>query len=203
MPSLEKGQHVPLNVTQESQHRIFVGLGWDPADRPGLIGRAATALGLSRRAPYHDLDLSCFFYDAAGNLIGEVGSAPDKATDLSGRIYHSGDNVEGIGEGDDEQISVELKDLPAEIHHLVFTASIKSGHRFADIKSPEIRLVDGYSGHEFLKVRLGEEDGATLPAFTFVHLYRDGNGWVVHYVGAYECGIKPEIVKRYPAAALS
>ncbi|MCB1563393.1 MAG: hypothetical protein KDJ75_07460, partial [Alphaproteobacteria bacterium] len=62
----------------------------------------------------------------------------------------------------------------------------KSGHTFGEINAPEIRLVDGYSGYEFLKVHLGEEEGAAaLPAFIFVHLYRDGEGWMVRHVGEY------------------
>jgi stress response protein SCP2 len=192
MPSLEKGQHAPLNVTQEAQHRIFVGLGWDPFEDRGRLSRFLRFLGF--RAPHHDLDLSCFIYDSDGTLIGEISSESGKAADFSGRIYHSGDNVEGIGEGDDEQISVEFKNLPTKIHQLLFTASIKGDHTFDEVRSPEIRLVDGYSGHEFLKVSLGKEDGAAFPAFTFVHLYRDGEGWIVRYVGEYGENASAEIL---------
>ena len=181
MTSLQKGIKTPLNVTQEAKHRVFVGLGWDPKEKAGIGEKIGALIG--GKETHHDLDLSCFYYDADKNYLGVVTAADANLhSDPSGTIYHSGDNVEGIGEGDDEQVSVELKDLPPEIHHIVFKASIKSGHTFNDVASPEIRLCDGYTGHCFLDVSL-LDNHADQDAFIFVRLYRDGDGWRVHHIG--------------------
>ncbi len=182
MSKLQKNEITKLNVTQKSRHRIFVGLGWDPNDKVGLLDKAKAIAG--RRALHHDLDLSCYIFDAEKNCLEHVYA--DRHSDESGQVYHSGDNIEGIGGGDDEQISVELKNLPAHIHSIVFVASIKNGHVFSEINSPEIRIGDGYSGRNFLSQDLSEDEGGEKSGFIFVRIYRDENdGWMLHYIGRY------------------
>ena len=174
-----QNNHRPLNVTQQARHRVFVGLGWDPNQKKSLMDRAREILGRTIKSG-HDLDLSCFLYDKSGGFIESVSVHSGREIDATGHIYHSGDNREGIGEGDDEQISVELKDLDANIHHIVFCASIKSAHIFGDIKSPEIRLGDGYSNHTFLRAPLDQPEGKDKSAFAFARIYRDGgDGWLI------------------------
>lgn len=179
MAKLEKGSSAPLNVTQQAKHRVFVGLGWNPKLKSGIIESAREMMGGPKT--WHDLDLACFIYDEAGNFIESVAAAGN-AADTSGRIYHSGDNTEGLGEGDDEQISVELKDLPPNIAHIVFRASIKSGHHFDDVDAPEIRIADGYSGHTFLEAPLGGPEGRDKSAYLFVRISRAGDGWHIHNI---------------------
>ena len=61
---MKKGETKPLNVTKEAQHRVVIGLGWDPADAPKLIKKIGS---LAKGLPtHHDLDLSCFIFDAQG-----------------------------------------------------------------------------------------------------------------------------------------
>lgn len=174
--------HTPLNVTQKSKHRIFVGLGWDPNESPTLKDKVGALIG--KRDTHHDLDLTCYYYNRDGACLGHVGVAPEHSTNPSGSIYHSGDSVEGIGEGDDEQISVELINLPPNIHHLIFKASIKSGHSFNEVAAPEIRLCDGYTERCFTEASL--EDG-TKDAYIFVRVYRGDNEgeWLLHDIGAF------------------
>ncbi len=184
MPDLRKNETAPLNVTQRSRHRVFVGLGWNPHDKPGLLDKAKAIAG--RKVLHHDLDLSCYLFDADKGYIGQVCADADRHSDESGQIYHSGDNVEGIGEGDDEQISVELKGLTHKIHSIVFVASVKNGHVFEEINSPEIRIVDGYSGHDFLSQPLNDAEGAHKTDFVFVRIYADKpDTWRLHYIGGY------------------
>ena len=186
MVRITKGQTVPLNVTQEARRRIFVGLGWDPNESISIKDRAMGALGLQHN--HHDLDLSCYIYDANKRYISHVSTEDGRQTDQTGKIYHSGDNVEGIGEGDDEQISVELKDLDPAIQAIIFKASIKSGHSFDEITAPEIRLVDGYSNHDFLHVPINQPHN-DKPAFIFASLIKTpDNQWNVRHIGEFVDG---------------
>jgi tellurium resistance protein TerZ len=173
-----------LNVTQKANHRVFVGLGWDPNESVKFKDKALSKLGL--KDVHHDLDLGCYLFDAAKGYISHVNAEGAREVDESGRIYPSGDNVEGIGDGDDEQISVELKNLPADISAVVFIATIKSGQSFGEIKAPEIRLADGYSGHNFLHVDLKDATGAAKSAFVFAGLIKSSDGvWVMRKVAEF------------------
>ena len=184
MSKIEKGKIAPLNVTQESRHRIFVGLGWDPNENTGLVDQAKALV--KGQELHHDLDLSAYMFDKNKRYISHVSAEPGRHVDQTGRVYHSGDNVEGIGDGDDEQISVELKKLDDVIHHILFKASIKSGHSFGEVNDPEIRIVDAYSDYTFVHHNLKTEGGADKAAYVFVQVIRtlDG-GWNLHHIDQY------------------
>lgn len=183
-PRIAKGETAPLNVTQKARRRVFVGLGWDPNEDVSLKDKALGALGL--KDTHHDLDLACYIYDKNKRYISHVSVEDGRATDQTGRIYHSGDNVEGVGDGDDEQISVELKGLDEAVHAIVFKASIKSGHHFSEVTDPEIRLADGYSDHNFLHVSLLGMEGNDKPAFIFACLFKTPDGqWMVRHIGEF------------------
>jgi tellurium resistance protein TerZ len=187
MPRLKKNEMTTLNVTQEAQRRVFVGLGWDPNDNVGMIDKIKA--NFSRKPLHHDLDLSCYVFDVNARFIAQVGAQADKHSDQTGKIYHSGDNVEGVGDGDDEQISVELKDLDPAIHSIVFVASVNDGHSFGDVNSPEIRIADGYSGHNFMAMDLNDTEGAGQSLFIFARIFRDADDvWQLHYIGEYMSG---------------
>lgn len=181
--TLAKGQHTPLKVTEKARHRIMVGLGWDPAYVAKLLDKVSEAMG--GRKTHHDLDLSCYIYDANTNFIGTVSPDPANTVDTSGKIYHSGDNQEGVGEGDDEELSVELKDLDPAIHHILFVVKIQTGHDFSEIDSPLLRLADGYSNINFLNSFIdgSAQEGADI--YVFAHIYRKGTHWQLHFVDEY------------------
>lgn len=106
--------------------------------------------------------------------------------DLSEKIYHSGDNLDGTAEGDDEEISVELRDIPDHIHHIIFTAGIQTGHVFAEIDACEMRIADGYTGHSFLSTPLICEEGKDKNAYVFIRIFRENDDeWNIHYIGQY------------------
>lgn len=190
---LKKGQFSALNVTQEARHRIFVGLGWDPKGDVNILDKARELVG--GRKAYHDLDLSCYLYTAERSFIQSVSGTGNNSDD-SGHVYHSGDNLEGIGDGDDEQISVELKDLDRNIHHIIFTATIKSGHTFGDVSTPEIHLSDGYSNYAFLRSSLSHAEGKGKTGFVFVHLYRSDDSWMMHNISEF---VKAQDLEEWPA----
>lgn len=183
MTKLKKGDTSPLNVTQEAHHRVFVGLGWDPNTQAGLTDKIGEMMG--GKKTYHDLDLVCYVYNKDKNFIAKVGAKSDHSLEEIGQIYHSGDNLEGLGEGDDEQISVELKNLMPEIHSVLFMVSIRSGHHFKDIASPEIRLADGYSDHSFLKYSFDSPERENHSAYVFCSIFREGEQWAMKNISTY------------------
>lgn len=178
---LAKGKHAPLKVTEKARWRIMAGLGWDPAFEAGLMDKVGQALG--GRKTHHDLDLSCLIYDANNSFVDAV--SPERTADATGKIYHSGDNLEGVGEGDDEQLSVELKDLDASIHHVVFLVKIQTGHDFSQIDSPMARLADGYSNENFLQAYIDSGVLAGSDVYLFAHIYRKGDRWQMHFLDEY------------------
>lgn len=178
--------HTPLNVTQKAEHRVFVGLSWDPNDNPSLGEHLGALIG--KREKHHDLDLSCYYYDDKKSYLGRVTAETEYHSDASGKIYHSGDNTEGVGSGDDEQISVNLKSLPLNIHHLVFKVSICSGHTFGRIAAPAIRLCDGYTERCFVQEDLSGQKASEQDRFIFLRLYRHEGGWNIHPIMTFKKG---------------
>lgn len=195
---MEAGDKKPLNVTQQARHRVMVGLGWDPAEEPSLWEQIKSLF--VKKNHHHDLDLSCFIYDAQKNFIESVSADTRKAIDASGKIYHSGDNEEGIGEGDDEEISVELKEIDDIIHHIIFKAHIKTGHTFSDIEDTHIRLADGYTNHNFLQQDMQCDAGQKADAYVFCRLYRNDDQWQIHFIGEY---VKTDDTKSWDETLVS
>jgi len=187
MKKLEAGEKRPLNVTDQGNRRVFVGLSWDPSQSRGLIQSIKEFF--TGKKSYHDLDLSCFMYDADHNFVGVISGKTGQIVDQSGGIYHSGDDTEGAQDGDDEQISVELATIAPEIAHLIFKISIDSGHNFNEVTAPEVRLVDGYSRHHFIKTPLMQTQDKPKSAYLFVELYRsadNANQWNTHFIDTYK-----------------
>jgi stress response protein SCP2 len=183
MPQVTTGQRVKLNVTEKAKHRVMAGLGWDPATDMSFLDKINDVV--AGKKSYHDLDLCCFLYNQDKEIVSHVSADPGQGIDHTGKVYHSGDNVEGYGDGDDEEISIELLDLNDSIHHIIITAEIRTGHDFTEISGPEIRLADGYSNHNFLQRQLDTQAEANMSAYVFAHLYRADNGWMLHYVDQY------------------
>lgn len=181
---MEKGESKPLNVTKEAQHRVVIGLGWDPAAEAGLLDKVqAMAKGKNL---HHDLDLSCFAFDNYKAFTGQVSALPELASMANDKIYHSGDNEEGIGEGDDEEISVELKDLPDNVNHLFFTATVTSGQTFGAVNSPEMRIADGYTDHNFLQTAIDGAKAQSSNVYLFIKLSRnDDESWTLTFLDEY------------------
>lgn len=189
-PSPAKGQTVPLAYTKEARHRIVCGLNWDPQD--------------STEAEYNpfDLDLACVMYDAEKSPVDGVSAKADETIDSSGKVYHSGDDTSGEGNRtDDEAISVELRELPDYIHHIVFIAEIQSQHNFGKLHNPSMRIADGKSNENQLFGDLGGREGRDKTAYIFARIGRGANGWELTYIDQYVNGDEVEdwieYLKRY------
>lgn len=178
-----KGEQAPLNHTKKSRERIFVGLSWDARqDKVKMLDR------LIKKDSQHDLDVNCYIYNSQKEFIDFVGAEAQDSMDESGKIYHSGDDMTGIGDGDDEFISAELAELPDNIHGIVFLMEVRSSHTFAEVEAPYCRLADGMTNENLLECHINSEEAANTNAFIMCSIYRSDNsptGWMLNNISEY------------------
>jgi stress response protein SCP2 len=166
--SLVKQQTVSLVKTGAPPlSAVTLGLGWDPA-------RGGRSI---------DLDASCIAFDTAGKDIAKVWFMKKKA--FRGAIRHSGDNLTGAGEGDDEQIHVDLNALPDEVHALVFTINSFSGQTFTAVRGASCRLL-GSDGSELVTYHLSKTEDRT--GVLMAAVVRDGATWSMTALGSFHDG---------------
>lgn len=203
MKEHQTDQSLPLLHSQTGRQRITVGISWDTPEimpeRPEAFisetdeGTSDYTQDIDVEVGFvqetFDLDLVCLIFDEDKNLLDAVSPTPEENVDLSGAIYHSGDDVQGISSGDDEQISVELANLPENIHYLVFLTMIQSGHRFWHILNAEFRLADGKTNQDLYKNVFPQEgdEHADKTGCAFCILSRGGEtGWAYQEIGHYK-----------------
>ncbi len=183
MSKIAKGQKAPLNHTRQARERVVVGLSWDP--REDKVNRVRHMLKTDSQ---HDLDISCYVYNAQGEFIDFIGAEAQDSVDQTGKIYHSGDDMTGAGKGDDEQISAELAELPDHVHGLVFLVEIKSRHVFSDIDEPFCRLADGMTDQNLFEAAMSHDDSVDKNAFVMCSIFRSTeqtSGWMLYNVSEY------------------
>jgi tellurium resistance protein TerD len=180
--SLSKGGNVSL--TKEAGPAgltaVTVGLGWDIRTTTGTdFYLDASAIGVNADSKVHTDQHFVFF----GNL-----KSPE------GAIEHTGDNLTGQGDGDDEQIKIGLTTIPAEIDKVVFAVSIyeadKRSQAFGQVRNAFIRVVNQADGNELARYDLSE-DASTETAMVFGEIYRNGAEWKFRAVGqGYASGLR-------------
>ena len=178
--SLTKGQNLSLTKTDPGLKKLIIGLGWDPRATDGQE---------------FDLDASAFMLTAAG----KVRSVADfiyygKTTSDCGAITHTGDNRSGAGDGDDEQIKVDLDRVPAEIQRIAITVTIykakSRAQSFGQVSNAFVRVVNESTGAEVVRYDLAE-DYSTESAMIFAEIYRHNGEWKFKAVGqGYAGGLK-------------
>lgn len=177
--NLQKGQKVELRKdTGGSLHRIMVGLGWDEVERKrGLFAPKPQDI---------DCDASAIVC-TNGHLMG-TGDIVfyNNLTHASQAVRHMGDNLTGAGEGDDEQIFVDLDRLPPQHDKVIFVVSIYQAaerkQHFGLIRNAFIRICDGETNREICRYNLSENyDGMT--AMVVGELYRYKNDWKFSAIG--------------------
>ncbi|MFD0483854.1 TerD family protein [Kineococcus sp. GCM10028916] len=171
--SLNKGQKLSLEKSGGGTlTRVFMGLGWD-----------AVAKGLFRKKSIDvDLDASCLLFDSAGKLVDEVWFQQLRSKD--GSITHTGDNLTGEGDGDDETIYVDLPAVPAKVTTLVFTVSSFTGQDFSQVQNAVCRVVDAAQAQEVELARYELSDAGPHTAQIMAKLTREGSGWAMTAIGA-------------------
>ena len=180
MSAPAKGEKVLLNVTQEARRRVVIGLSWDPREDASMVDKLNRMRGVNSGT--FDLDLSCFAFDEEGHFQFHIDGTAENSIDGSEKIYHSGDSQDGSGDGDDEQISVELLDLPAHINQIIFLVDIGSAHSFGDVDEPTVRIADAHNDKDFLSVRLDTKEGKHYTACAFCRIVRDRNDYDIWYL---------------------
>ncbi|MCC8049894.1 MAG: TerD family protein [Clostridiales bacterium] len=181
--SLQKGQKVSLSKDNAGLGKIVVGLGWDEVKRSsgGLLGGL---FGIGTQ------DIDC---DASAILL-KNGKFTDKA-DLvyfgnlkhkSGTVVHQGDNLTGAGDGDDEQIIIDLARVPAVYDKIVIVVNIYQAvqrhQHFGLIQNAFIRLVDARNNMEICKYNL-TENYSGMTAMIFGEVYRYNGQWKFSAIG--------------------
>lgn len=198
--SLKKGQEVELRTnTGEGLNRVMIGLGWDPIKQPkkgGLFGF------LAEKIPEIDCDASVLVCNKEGKLESKADVIYyHNLVHSSGAIRHMGDNKTGNGEGDDEQVMVNLDDVPENYHKLVFIVSIYQSvqreQHFGMIHNAFIRIFERDNETEICRFDL-TDNYEDMTAMIFGELNRYEDGWKFNAIGK---GTKDsslaEIVRRF------
>jgi len=178
--SLSKGGNVSLTKEAPGLTAVLVGLGWE----------ARTTTGAD-----FDLDASAILTSESGKVVSDkdfVFYNNLKSTD--GSVEHTGDNLTGEGEGDDEVIKVNLAAVPAGVSKIVFPVSIYEAESrlqsFGQVRNAYIRIVNQTGGQEIARYDL-TEDASTETAMVFGELYRNGAEWKFRAIGqGYASGLR-------------
>ncbi|OON64326.1 Tellurium resistance protein terZ [Massilia sp. KIM] len=188
--NLQKGQKISLDKEAGGAlNRIVMGLGWDVAKSKGFFGFGGG------KGQAVDLDASVVMFDDAKRPVDVVWFRQLKSRD--GSVSHSGDNRTGAGEGDDEQISVELNRVPPEVQALVFTVNSFTGQNFSTVENAYCRLVNAANNQEVARFNLSVQ--GTHTAQIMAKLYRHNGEWKMHAIGENGVGrtiddLMPQIV---------
>ncbi|MDR3170062.1 MAG: TerD family protein [Treponema sp.] len=172
--SLQKGQKVDLTKGNRGLSKIVVGLGWDTNQYSG--------------GDEFDLDASAFLLTETGKVRAEKDFVfYNQPKHESGSVFSTGDNRTGEGEGDDEQIKVDLSKVPADIAKVAFTVTIHDAdarkQNFGQVSNAYIRVVDETSNVELLRYDLGE-DYSIETAVVIAEIYRAGGEWKFNAIGS-------------------
>lgn len=176
MVSLAKGQTVTLEKRGGGGlSKVAMGLGWDVRKSGGFLGKLMGGGG----GGDIDLDASCLVFDGSRRLIDQIWFRQLASKD--GSIVHSGDNLTGAGDGDDETISVDLTRLPAAAEALIFTVNSFRGDTFDRIENAYCRVVDSTTGQELVRYDLSGSGSHT--GQVMARLAKAGGGWTFTAVG--------------------
>ncbi|MEV0276939.1 TerD family protein [Streptomyces sp. NPDC050610] len=170
--TLSKGGNVSLSKEAPGLTAVIVGLGWDVRTTTGAD---------------YDLDASALLCGGAGKVLSDQHfvffnnlASPD------GSVQHSGDNLTGGGDGDDEQIKIDLSAVPADVEKVVFPVSIyeadERNQSFGQVRNAFMRVVNQADGKEIARYDL-TEDASTETAMVFGEVYRHGGEWKFRAIG--------------------
>ncbi len=185
--SLKKGQKVDLTKTNPGLKEVLIGLGWDVNKYDG--------------GKDFDLDASVFLLKGDG----KVSSDDDfvfygNLKHVSGSVEHLGDNLTGEGEGDDEEIKIDLSKVPENIEKIDFTVTIYEAEErhqnFGQVENAFIRVVNSANNEELIRYDLGE-DFSIETAVVIGQLYRNKGEWKFNAIGSGFSGGLASLGKNY------
>ncbi len=171
--SLSKGGNVSLSKEAPGLTAVVVGLGWDARVTDGKD---------------FDLDASVFITGEDGKVRSDADFVfYNNKTGADGAVEHQGDNRTGEGDGDDEQVKIDLSKVPADVKKLVFAVTIHEaddrGQNFGQVSNAFMRVINQAGEAELARYDLSE-DYSTETALVFGELYRHGDEWKFKAVGA-------------------
>ena len=184
--SLQKGGNVNLSKEAPGLTSLKVALGWDTRATDGAA---------------FDLDGAVFLLNAAGKVRSDSDFIfYNNLKSADGSIVHSGDNTTGAGDGDDESVSLELANIPADVDKIVLAVTIHDAEtrrqNFGMVGKAFIRCVNAAGGTEIARYDLSE-DGSTEAAMIFGEVYRAGADWKFRAIGqGFKGGLGP-LAKNY------
>jgi tellurium resistance protein TerZ len=174
--NLSKGQTVSLvKASGGGLTRVRMGLGWDAAPKKGLFRSRPQSI---------DLDASALLFDASGQLVDQVWF--QHLTSNDGSVQHTGDNLTGEGEGDDESIRVDLSAVSPAVRDIVFTVNSFTGQDFSQIQNAFCRLIDETSENEIARYDLTGSGPHTAQIMAKVS--RQDGGWTMTALGTIASG---------------
>ena len=171
--NLQKGQKISLDKEAGvALSKITMGLGWDAVKSKGF-------LGFGSKTEAVDLDASCVLFDESNKAVDFVWFRQLKSRD--GSVVHTGDNRTGAGDGDDEQINVDLSAVPAGMKSLIFTVNSFTGQNFSQVENAYCRILNASNGQEVARFNLSVQGAHT--AQIMAKLYRHNGEWKMHAIG--------------------
>jgi tellurium resistance protein TerD len=184
--SLNKGGRLSLSKEDPSLKKVMVGLGWDARVTDGAA---------------FDLDASAFLLGAGDKARSDADFIfYNQLKSACGSVQHTGDNLTGDSEGDDEVIMVDLTAVPAEVQKIAFTVTIHEAEQrrqnFGQVSNSYIRLVNADTTVEIARYDLAE-DASTETAMIFGELYRHGAEWRFSAVGQGYAGGLAAMCRQY------
>lgn len=177
--TLTKGGNVSLSKAAPGLSKVIVGLGWDARSTAGAD---------------FDLDASALLVGTNGKVLSDLHFVFfNNLSSPEGSVEHTGDNLTGSGEGDDEVLNVDLARIPAAVDKVVFPVTIYDAEaqrlNFGMVRNAFIRVVNAANGTEITRYDLSE-DASTETAMVFGELYRHAGDWKFRAVGqGYSSGL--------------
>ena len=186
--SLTKGSKVDLTKDAPGLKNAVLGLGWDVNQSGGAA---------------FDLDASVFMLNGSQKLPSAANFIYFKnLKSPCGSVEHSGDNLTGLGDGDDESVFVELDKVPADVSEMLFVVNIYDAaarkQNFGQVKNAFIRIYDKDTKAEILRYDLSE-DFSSHTAVVFGRLYRHNDSWKFEATGTGETAGLDAYLARYSA----
>jgi tellurium resistance protein TerD len=172
--NLQKGQKVNLTKENPGLKKLMVGLGWDTNRYDGGAD--------------FDLDATAFLLGDSGKVLSDTDFIfYGNLEHASQSVLHMGDNLTGEGDGDDEQIMVDLSLIPANIMKVVFAVTIYDSdarrQNFGQVSNAFIRILDENTNQEIIRYDLGE-DFSIETAVVVGELYRYNGEWKFNAIGS-------------------
>jgi tellurium resistance protein TerD len=178
--TLEKGGNLSLSKQAPNLTKLVIGLGWDTRSTDGQD---------------FDLDASAFLLGSSGKVRGSGDFVfYNQLRSGDGSVEHTGDNLTGAGDGDDEQIKIDLTRVPSDVERIAITCTIHAAEErrqnYGQVRNAFVRVVNEANNAEIVRYDLGE-DFSTETAIIFGEIYRNGGEWKFKAVGqGYAGGLK-------------